>query len=76
MQKKLTITVDEHVYAALHKRIGRGRISHFIELLVIPHIMGKRLYEAYEHMAKDEAREAEATAWAEDTIGDIQDEPR
>ena len=76
MQKKLTITVDEKVYAALYKNVGRRRISHFIELLVIPHIMGKHLYEAYEHMSKDEAREAEATGWAEGTFGDIQDDPR
>jgi len=76
MQKKLTITINEKVYAALHKNVGPRRISHFIELLVIPHIMGKRLYEAYEHMAKDEAHEAEAIGWAEGTIGDIQDDPR
>ena len=76
MHKKLTITVDEKVYSALHKHVGRRRISHFIELLVIPHVMGKHLHEAYERMSKDEARETEAMEWAEGTIEDIQDEPR
>ena len=76
MHKKLTITVDEKVYSALHKHVGRRKISHFIELLVIPHVMGKRLYEAYEQMAGDEVHEAQAMEWAEGTVADIQDEPR
>ncbi len=31
MRKKLSITVDEQVYAALHQVIGRHKISRFIE---------------------------------------------
>jgi siroheme synthase (precorrin-2 oxidase/ferrochelatase) len=76
MQKKLTITLDERVYAGLHNVVGRRRISRFIETLVRPHVIGKDLEEAYRQMAQDEAREAEALEWAEGTIGDVADETR
>ncbi len=76
MQKKLTITVDERVYAGLHSVIGRRRISRFIESLVRPHVIGKDLEVAYEQMAREEAREAEALEWAEATSGDVADETR
>lgn len=76
MQKKLTITVDERVYAGLHTVIGRRRISQFIESLVRPHVIGKDLDLAYQQMARDEEREAEALDWAEATVGDLPDEAR
>jgi len=70
MQRKLTITLDEHVYAGLHKIIGRRKISHFIEELVRPHVLISELEAGYAAMAADEAREAEALAWSEGTLGD------
>lgn len=76
MQKKLTITVDEQVYDGLHTVIGRRNISQFIESLVRPHVIGAELETAYQEMAQDEGREAEALEWAEATIGDVADEPR
>jgi hypothetical protein len=76
MQKKLTITLDEEVYAGLHAIIGRRRISRFIESLVRPHVVAPDLMRAYEEMAADEAREAEALEWAEATVGDVSDEAR
>ena len=76
MQKKLTITIDERVYAGLHTVIGRRRISRFIESLVRPHVIGKDLEVAYKQMAQEEAREAEALEWAEATVGDVADETR
>jgi hypothetical protein len=76
MQKKLTITVDERVYDGLHTVIGRRRISRFIESLVRPYVVGKDLELAYQQMAQDEAREAEALEWAEATVGDVADEAR
>ncbi len=76
MQKKLTITVDERVYAGLHAIVGRRRISRFIETLVRPFVVGKDLESAYRQMARDEAREAEALEWAEGTVGDVADETR
>jgi predicted CopG family antitoxin len=76
MRKKLTITVDEHVYEGLHEVIGSRRISQFIEDLVRPHVLSEDLEAAYQEMAADEAREAEALEWAEATIGDVADESR
>jgi hypothetical protein len=76
MQKKLTITVDERVYDGLHTVIGRRRISRFIESLVRPYVIGKDLDLAYQQMAQEEAREAEALEWAEATVGDVADEAR
>ena len=74
--RKLTITLDDRVYKGLHAVVGRGRISLFIESLIRPHVVGKDLELAYRQMAQDEAREAEALAWAEATLGDVADEAR
>lgn len=74
MQKKLTITIDEQVYEGLHKTVGRRRISRFIEGLVRPHVIDIDLAHAYQEMAQDEAREAEALEWAEATVRDTQSE--
>ncbi|HEY85718.1 MAG TPA: addiction module antitoxin [Chloroflexi bacterium] len=71
MQKKLTITIDEHIYEGLYNIVGRRRISRFIENLVRPYVTQQNLETAYQQMAEDEEREAEALAWAEATIGDI-----
>ena len=76
MQKKLTITIDEEVYKGLHRRVGRGRISQFIESLARPHVAESELEAAYAEMAADEAREREAHEWAEALVGDVADDPR
>jgi hypothetical protein len=76
MQKKLTITLDEEVYNGLHRVIGRRRISRFLEDLARPHVVSRDLEAAYQEMAQDEAREAEALAWSEGLIGDVDNEPR
>jgi len=76
MQKKLTIIIDEKVYADLHATIGRANISKFIEDLVRPRVMYPDLENAYQQMAQDEAREAEALEWAEATLMDVRDEAR
>ena len=76
MQKKLTITVNEDVYEGLHKVIGRRHISHFIEDLVRPHVIGGDLEAGYRAMAEDEARELEALEWSEAMIGDVADATR
>jgi hypothetical protein len=76
MQKKLTITLDERVYDGLHTVVGRRRSSRFSESLVRPNVLGKDLEVAYQQMAHEEAREAEALAWGEATVGDVVDETR
>ena len=76
MHKKLTITIDERVYEGLYAVIGRRRISRFIEDLVRPHVLYHELEAAYQHIAQDEEREAEALEWVEATVGDVSDETR
>ncbi len=75
MLKKLTITVDAEVYDGLHSVVGRRRISRFLNDLARPHVVGQSLATGYAAMAADEAREAEAEAWAEGLLGDIAREP-
>lgn len=76
MQKKLTITLDEQVYAGLHTVIGRRRISQYIESLVRPHVVQANLAAAYREMAADEQREAEALEWSEATVEEVADAAR
>jgi predicted CopG family antitoxin len=76
MQKKLTITINEEIYEGLHKVIGRGHISQFIESLLRPHVIDSNLEKEYKKMAMDQKREADALEWSENLIGDSSDEPR
>jgi len=74
--KKLTITVDDAVYEGLYRKIGRRRISRFLEALARPHVIEADLEKAYAAMAEDEAREAQALEWSENLIDDLADESR
>jgi hypothetical protein len=76
MLKKLTITVEAEVYDGLHSVIGRRRISRFLNDLAKPFVVGQDLSAGYAAMAADEAREAEASAWSDGTLGDVADEPQ
>ena len=70
MQKELTINVDERVYDELQRIGGPEDISQFIESLVLPQLRGRNLEAAYQQMAEDTSREAEALEWGEALIGD------
>lgn len=70
MNRKLTITVSEAVDEGLHRIIGRGRISRFIEKLVRPHVVPQDIEASYQEMAGDRAREQEALEWSEELIAD------
>lgn len=70
MSKKLTISISEAVYEGLHRKVGRRRISQFIERLARPHVVPEDMEAAYRDMAADRAREEEATEWSEGLIGD------
>ena len=63
MLKKLTITLDEKVYDGLHRVIGRGKISQFIEALVKPHVSAVDLDASYRELAQCEAAERQASEW-------------
>lgn len=63
--RKLTITVDDDVYAGLYAQIGKGNISRFINDIARPHIIHDETAAGYEAMAADHGREEDAQAWAE-----------
>jgi len=68
--RKLTITVDEEVYAGLRAKIGPRRISRFLNDLAKPLVTEDSLLEGYRQMAADGLHEAEAAEWVEAMIGD------
>lgn len=76
MSKKLTITVDDEVYAGLRNVVGRRRISRFLNDLARPHVTRQDLTEGYRAMAADEEREHEAEEWVEAVTDDIADKRR
>ena len=76
MHRKLTLTVDEAIYEGLHRIVGRGKISQFIEDLVRPYVSDAALDEGYRAMAADQAREAEALEWSTALAVDVADETR
>ncbi len=73
----MTITIDEAVYVGLHKVIGRGNISQFLEGLARPYVVKEDSLDAgYQAMAADTAREAEASEWSDAIIVDVANETR
>lgn len=72
----MTITLDEVVYEGLQRRIGKRRISQFIEELVRPHVLDTSLDDGYRAMAADKDREAEALEWCNALAKDLSDETR
>ena len=76
MARKLTIMIDDEVYRGLYRRVGARKIGRFLEELARPHVIDDGLEAAYEAMAADERREAEAEEWVEGVVEDVADEPR
>ena len=66
MQKKLTISINEDIYAGLYRLVGRRKISRFIESLVRPYVVSGDIREGY---SADAEREAEAREWVAGTDG-------
>jgi predicted CopG family antitoxin len=73
MQQKMTITIDKEVYDALYRVVGKGNISKFLENLARPHVLKEDLASAYQAMAADTEREAEALEWSNGLIGNTND---
>ncbi len=71
MVRKLTITVDEDVYEGLHSRIGRRKISRFLNDLARPLVSERFLEEGYRAMAQDELSERDAKEWLQDFSEDF-----
>jgi predicted CopG family antitoxin len=71
MSKKLTISVSDEVYEGLHRKVGRRRISQFLEKLARPHVLPEDIETAYRDMAADEAQEREATSLGTPVAGQV-----
>ena len=71
MMRKLTLTVDEDVYAGLRAKVGPRRISRFLNDLAKPLVTEDALLEGYRAMAADGVREQDALEWCDALIGDI-----
>jgi hypothetical protein len=76
MTRKLTISIDDRVYDALHAIVGRGSIGRFLEDLARPFVIKESLANAYAEMATDERRDAEAEEWCQALVGDGPDAAR
>lgn len=76
MHKRMTITLDEAVYEGLNRRIGKRRMSQFIEDLLRPHVLDTSLDDGYKAMAADKSREIEAQEWSNALAGDMSNEAR
>jgi predicted CopG family antitoxin len=74
MHRKLTITVDEDVYKGLYAKIGRRKISSFLNQLARPLVVSEDIEAGYRAMAADQEHEAEATEWIEGIVGDMVNE--
>lgn len=74
MHRRMTITIDEAVYDGLYRRIGKRRMSQFIEDLLRPHVLDTSLDDGYRAMAADKERETEAMEWCNALTGDSADE--
>ena len=75
MVKKLTITVSDEVYKSLHRRIGRRKISRFIDALAREHLVRQQLVRQQlaadcAEAAADDEREREAKEWIESGVDD------
>ncbi|MGD9640266.1 MAG: addiction module antitoxin [Synergistaceae bacterium] len=76
MHKKMTISLDEEVYAGLYRTVGRRYMSQYIEDLLRPHVIDTTLDEGYRAMAADYEREQEAQAWCNGLLADMANETR
>jgi predicted CopG family antitoxin len=60
MTKKLTITVSDEVYEGLHRRIGRRKMSRFIDDLARKHVIDRQRADYWLTASKPELRRAYA----------------
>ncbi|MFA6033223.1 MAG: addiction module antitoxin [Myxococcota bacterium] len=76
MVRKITISMEPAVYDGLHRVIGVGRISAFINEIAKPFVVKEGLASAYKDMAADKTRELEAHDWVENLASGGTDEER
>ena len=70
--KKITILVDERVYAGIRKKAGRGNVGKFISKIVKPYVLEEdEINNAYMKMSNDCDREKNAQEWSEFLMRDM-----
>ena len=74
MHRRMAVTLDDEVCEGLYRRVGKRRMSQFIEDLVRPHVSDTSMDEGYRAMAADRRRESEALEWSNALMGDQDDE--
>ena len=78
MQKTITISIDEALYAELVEQVGQDEISRVVEDLIRDRLCAtsddfltdEELEAGYRAMAADEEHEREALEWSEALAGD------
>ena len=60
MTKKLTIPVSDEIYEGLHRRVGRRKISRFIDDLARKHVIDRHRADYWLTASKQELRRAYA----------------
>ncbi len=68
--KKPTLAVRDDAYVHFYQRMGRRRISRFLEELARERLKKTGPETAYREMTADEARESEAAEWIDALAGD------
>ena len=60
---KVTLTLDDDVYAGLKAKAGARGMGKFISRIVRPHVSDSALEDGYKALAADTASEADAQEW-------------
>jgi hypothetical protein len=69
-KKKVTLMLDERVYAGLRARVGERGVGAFLSELARPHVLVDDLEAGYKAMVKDSLHAREAQEWAFGYRGD------
>lgn len=74
-RKKLTVSIDPDVYEGLHRVVGQGKISIFLEQLARPFVIKTTKTESYAALAQYEEQnpkqQQQWEEWEQNTLSDI-----
>ncbi len=73
-KKKVTLMLDERVYAGLRARVGERGVGAYLSELARPHVVTDDLEAGYKAMAKDDQHIREAREWLAGTDEVLTDE--
>lgn len=76
MSQTIEAVIDEDGKVRLLESIRLGKACRALVTILDEVPADESIELGYKQMAEDEEREAEASEWAEATVGDVADEPR